>query len=245
MPLKYLHIHGPLVVTLWLGLFLDSSFLAEYFPQNQLLTNGLVLMVFVWMFTHVSKTVKQLMLFGVGIAYLGEVTLSIGLGMYTYRLGNVPLYVPFGHALVYAGVYYIIKEPLIRQQQDKIIAALYALMFIYASAWLALASDVFGFVCMLLVILLFRRHPETRLFFLIMFFMVVYLELLGTYYQCWAWPSALFGTFAWLPSANPPSGIGVVYFAFDAACLLLYKLRNPKKWVRFRQLQKVATNKGL
>ena len=238
MHLKYLHIHGSLIVTLWLGLFLDSTYLSEFVPKNQFITNALVLIVFTWVFLHVSKLVQQLMIFGVVIAYIGEVTLSLGLGMYTYRLGNVPLYVPFGHAIVYAGVYYITKEPWVRLHQEKITRILYPLMIIYASLWLIYAHDVFGFVCMLFVLILFRRHPETKLFFLIMFFMVVYLELLGTYYQCWTWPSIWFDKLAWMPSANPPSGIGVVYFAFDAACLLLYKFRNPKKWVRFRQRQK-------
>jgi len=70
-----------------------------------------------------------------------------------------------------------------------------------------------------------------------MFFMVVYLELWGTYYQCWGWPPIWFDVFSWIPSANPPSGIGVIYFAFDAACLLAYKMFNLQKWHRFRQMQ--------
>jgi len=238
MKLKFIHIYGPLLVTLWLGLFLDSSLLAQHIPNNQIITNILVLLVFTWIFFHVSKITKQLMLFGVVIAYAGEVTLALGLGMYTYRLENVPLYVPFGHAIVYAGVYYITKEPLVRQHQTSINRVLYPLMIIYATLWLVFAADVFGFICMLIIIGLFKRHPETKLFFLIMFFMVVYLELLGTYYQCWAWPNIWFDTLRWLPSANPPSGIGVVYFAFDAICLLGYKYFNLKKWRRFRALQK-------
>ncbi|MDQ7002685.1 MAG: hypothetical protein Q9N02_08395, partial [Ghiorsea sp.] len=122
--------------------------------------------------------------------------------------------------------------------QQRIIRFLYAAMLLYSLAWLVLANDVFGFMCMLVVVLLFKRIPEIKLFFLVMFFMVVFLEILGTHYQCWAWPPIWFDVFTWVPSANPPSGIGVAYFVFDAACLLAYKMLNLKKWQRFRNIQR-------
>ncbi len=238
MSLKYSHIYGPLLVTLWLGLFLDSTIVAGYYPDNQLLTNGLVLLVFSWIFLHVSKVARKLMLLAVVISYGGEIFFAIVLGMYTYRLENVPLYVPFGHAIVYAGVYYITREAWVRKRQQTIITALYPLMIIYAALWLIFANDLFGFVSTLVIIALFRRHPETKLFFLLMFFMVVYLELLGTYYQCWYWPPIWFDTLAWMPSANPPSGIGAFYFGLDGLCLLFYKYLNLENWRRLRAIQR-------
>jgi len=174
------------------------------------------------------------------ISYGGEVVFALGLGMYTYRLENVPLYVPFGHALVYAAVYYMTKERWVRKHQKRIISTLYPIIIIYATLWLIFANDVFGFVCMLVILVLFHRRPETKIFFSLMFFMVVYLELVGTYYQCWHWPSIWFGELSWVPSANPPSGIGVVYFAFDAGCLLCYKYLNLTSWRRFRAIQRIA-----
>jgi hypothetical protein len=174
---------------------------------------------------------------GVPIALAGEVTLSIGLGMYTYRLENVPHYVPLGHAIVYASVYYITKEPWVRQHQAGIIKILYATMFFYSLLWLIFAHDVFGFACTLIAMYLFKKFPDTKLFFLIMFFMVVYLELIGTHYGCWVWPPVWFNQFTWMPSANPPSGIGAAYFLFDASCLLAYKILNPKRWMRVRSFQ--------
>jgi len=238
MPLKYAHIYGPVLVTLWLGLFLDSYIVAEYFPQNQLLTNALVILVFIWVFSHVSKVAKQLMIFGVFLAYAGEVILALGLGMYTYRLDNVPFYVPLGHALVYAAVYYMTREQWLRKYKQDINNTLYFLIILYATLWLIFAQDVLGFACMLIILLMFRRFPDTKLFFLLMFFMVAYLELVGTYYQCWAWPEIWFGKISWVPSANPPSGISVIYFAFDALCFLCYKLFNLNKWQRFNTMRK-------
>lgn len=238
--MKFAHIYAPVLFTLWFGLFLDSAYAGSLFAGNQLLTNVWVILVFAYVFSRVSSVAKKLMLLGVVISYAGEVVFALGLGMYTYRLENVPLYVPFGHALVYAAVYYMTKEPWLRKHHRRITSMLYPIIIIYAALWLVLASDVLGFACMLVILVLFHRRPETKLFFSLMFFMVVYLELLGTYYQCWHWPNIWFGQLSWLPSANPPSGIGVVYFAFDAGCLLGYKYLNLNIWRRFRTIQKLV-----
>jgi hypothetical protein len=178
------------------------------------------------------------MLYGLVVALAGEVFFSLILEMYRYRLGNVPVYVPFGHALIYASVYYFVREPVVFRHRQRIIALLYPLMILYSTLWLLLAHDVLGFVCMLTVLLLLRRWPESRLFFLLMFFMIVYLELMGTAYGCWHWPPVWFGHFDWVPSANPPSGISVFYFGFDAGCLWLYKHLNRGQWCRMRAMQR-------
>lgn len=232
MPLKFTRIYGPVLITLWLGLFLDSTTVAAYIANNQLLTNILVLIVFAWVFHHVSRIARQLMIYGVFISFAGEVTLALGLGMYTYRLGNVPLYVPLGHAMVYAAVYYFTREPWVRRHRQHMISLLYPIMIIYSLLWFFWAGDLLGLLCTIIIILLLRRHPETQLFFLIMFFLVVYLELVGTYYQCWQWPPIWFNTITLIPSANPPSGISVVYFALDGLCLLAYRLLHARAWQR-------------
>jgi len=237
MPLKFAHIYLPAMAVIWLGLSIDSVAVTQYLSYGQGITNILVALVFLWIFSHVSKVSKQLMFFGVVISYAAELTLSLGLGMYTYRLENVPHYVPLGHAIVYAAVYYITKEPWVRKHQKRIIAFLYPSIIVYSFAWFFIASDLFGLLCMLTALYLFKRMPETRLFFLFMFFMVVYLELLGTYYGCWVWPPVWFDVFTWMPSANPPSGIGAVYFGLDAACLLAYKMLHLQAWRRFRLIQ--------
>ena len=235
--LKFAHIYIPGILVIGVGLFIDSLYITQFTDHGQDITNALVLIVYLWMLFKTSKVTRILMLLGVPIALAGEVTLSIGLGMYTYRLENVPHYVPLGHAIVYASIYYITKEPWVRQHQKGIIKVLYTTMFIYSLAWLVFAHDVFGFICTLIAMLLFKKFPDTKLFFLMMFFMVVYLELIGTHYGCWEWPPVWFDIFTWIPSANPPSGIGAAYFLFDASCLLAYKMLKPKHWTRVRSLQ--------
>ena len=202
-----------------------------------------MLLTFLWIYKHVSLQVKQLMLFGLIVALGGEILFSLVLGMYTYRLENLPIYVPFGHTLIYTSVYYLIKEPVIQEYKTEIIQVFYVLMIVYSTLWFLLGDDTFGFLCMLLILFLLKRYPFTKLFFLIMFFTIVYLELMGTYYQCWHWPLYLFDQFSWLQSSNPPSGISVFYFAFDAGCLWFYKRFNPTKWKRLKSFRRLKAKR--
>ncbi|MAD42274.1 MAG: hypothetical protein CL623_07775 [Arcobacter sp.] len=240
---KYLHIYLPVFFILWLGLFIDSKVVSNYFENNQYITNILVLFVFIWIYLKVSVKIKKLMLYGLIMAFLGEALFALVLGMYTYRLENLPLYVPLGHSIIYAAVFYIAKEPILKRNKDLSIKILYILMILYSSSWLVFANDVFGFVCMLVIVYLFKKKPHTKLFFLIMFFMIVYLELIGTHFQNWYWPEIWFDKIPFIPSANPPSGISVFYFGFDVGCLLIYKLLNKQKWKRLRNLQKIKREK--
>ena len=243
---KYSHIYLPVLFVLWLGLFVDSTSIAKEFSSdqtNQWITNIIVLVCFIWVYIKVSVKIKKLMLYGLIMAFIGEVVFALVLGMYTYRLENLPIYVPLGHSLVYAAVFYISKEPLVKLNQELIIKILYFLMFTYSTVWLILANDMFGFICMVLIIVILKRKPHTKLFFLIMFFMIVYLELLGTYYECWVWPEIWFDKVSFISSANPPSGISVFYFGFDIGCLLIYRQFNKVSWKRLRNLQKLKREK--
>ena len=237
--LQYHHIYLPTILFLWVGLFLDSADLSNSLPYNQWLTNLLAIIVYYWVYNQVSKQIKRIMLFGILVAIFGEVLFSLVLGMYHYRLGNIPLYVFLGHSLVYTGVYYMARESVVKKHRQTFVSALYFSMILYSTLWLVLANDVFGFLCMLGVVLLLKRYQSSSLFFLLMFFMVAYLELLGTYYQCWYWPDIWFNQFSSVPSANPPSGIGFFYFAFDAGCLWLYKVFDRERWRRFLIIRQV------
>ena len=237
MLLRYTHIYVPVIILLWLGLFIDSQYFSTYLPNNQWLTNGLVLIMFAHIIRQVSNVARHLMLVGVLLAYGGELILALVLGMYSYRLDNVPLYVPFGHALVYVAIYYICKEQWVRHHKERIISLLYSVMIVYSLLWLVFGNDLLGFMFTLTIMVLFRIYPDTRLFFLLMFYMVVYLELLGTWYGCWQWPSIWFNQIPLIPSANPPSGVSVIYFTFDALCMLGYRLLHQGSWQRLQRFR--------
>lgn len=235
--LRYAHIYLTVLVTLLIGLFIDGVWISNIMPHSQWVTNALTFMVFIWVYSQVSPRLKKLILYGLVIALGGELVFSLGLGMYTYRLHNLPIYVPLGHTLIYTAVYYLIKEPRIKAMQPALTKVLFWAMILYSAGWLIFARDLFGFACTLLILWVFHRRPHTKPYFLAMFFAVVLLELLGTYFQCWAWPEIWFGKFTWVSSANPPAGIAVFYFGFDAGCLWFYKRLNPQIWDRFMRLR--------
>jgi len=235
--LQHLGIYLGIVFWLIIGLYLDGTEMAQKITYGQWVTNMITLAFFSWIYQSASRKNKKIILYGLVIAFGGEVVFSLILGMYTYRLGTLPIYVPLGHTIIYMGVYYFTKEPLVLAHKDQIVKILYPLMIVYATGWLVLQSDVFGFACALVILLLFKRRPNSRLFFLVMFFVIAYLELLGTYFQAWRWPEVWFDKVSFVPSANPPSAISVFYFAFDAGCLWAYSRLNPVKWQRFRRLR--------
>ena len=73
---------------------------------------------FVLFFKSTSR-IRELMIYAVLIGFLGEHLFSIALNMYTYRLGNVPLYVPPGHAIVYIAAVYFCKESIVKNYRKQ------------------------------------------------------------------------------------------------------------------------------
>ena len=97
---------GTLFLFIAFGLFLDSFYMVKITKNAQLYANISMLVGFTIVFWQVNKRVKEQMIAAVIIAIIGEYLFSIVLGMYTYRLQNVPHYVPPGHAIVYVAVLY-------------------------------------------------------------------------------------------------------------------------------------------
>ncbi|MBU1468072.1 MAG: hypothetical protein KJ883_17215, partial [Gammaproteobacteria bacterium] len=162
--LQYKSIYIPVLLMLWFGLFIDSQSLAERVHYSQWITNGLVLLCFAWVYSRVTARIKKLMLYGIFLALIGEVVFSLLLGMYEYRLENVPLYVPLGHSLIYAAVFYIQKEKIIQHNKVRVVSILYWGMIVYSSLWLLLDQDRLGFLCMLGVVLFLKKKPGNELF---------------------------------------------------------------------------------
>lgn len=158
---------------------------------------------------------------GVVVVYasLVEYVCSGWLGVYVYRLHNVPAFVPPGHGLVYLCALAIARSAWAHRQPWLLPATLTA-----CGAWavwgltLSPTLDVLGafwFGCLLV----FARWGKSPLVYAGAFLVVSYLEVLGTSLGTWAWqqhdPTGL------LPIGNPPSGIAGGYAWFDAAALAL------------------------
>lgn len=230
---------GALYLFILFGLFLDSFYMLEIIEDAQFYANITMLIGFSITFWQVNKRVKEQMVFAVIVAFFGEYLFSIALGMYTYRLDNVPLYIPPGHALVYVAVLYFSKAKSIIKHRLKLEKVFAIFIFMYATVFLIFKNDVFGFIMTITTLFILRNKSRERLFYLTMYISVAYLEIIGTTYSCWKWPATAWGIFDFLPSYNPPSGISLFYFLLDLGCLWFYKQRHKMAWSRMKNIKRI------
>ena len=100
---------GILFLYIFLGLFVDSIYVVENYHDLQWLANVIMVIMFSITLYNVTLRIREQLLYATLIGFVGEYLFSVGMGMYTYRLENIPHYIPMGHALVYAGVLYFTK----------------------------------------------------------------------------------------------------------------------------------------
>ncbi len=152
------------------------------------------------------------------VATCAEVVGSIIWGVYTYRLENLPSFVPPCHGLVYlAGASLAVwaasrKDLLVR------VALVAVLAWGIAGVTVLPRSDVGGAIgaALLAVYLIRGRAPEI---YAGVFLVVAWLELYGTAIGTWEWAVTIPGT--GVPQGNPPSGVASGYVWFDIVALAL------------------------
>jgi len=153
----------------------------------------------------------------VGIATLGEILGSIVWGVYTYRLENLPAFVPPGHGLVYLGG--LSLATLVARRPGVLVGTAIAGSTIWALLGLSIlpSTDVSGALgCTFLVLVLLRTR---RSVYAGVFVVVAALEIYGTALGTWTWNGIVPGL--GLPQGNPPSGAASGYVVFDVLALSL------------------------
>ncbi len=219
-------------------LFFDSIYFSENVTSSQITVNIIMIGGFIRMFLRCPPRIKESMIYAVLIGIVGEYFFSLGMEMYTYRLENVPIYVPLGHGVLFCRVLLFSKTSIVKRNSaslEQIFSIVIALLSLF---YLVFLNDVFGFVMTILVFLMMLKRPNDRLFFYTMYLMVAALEIGGTAFGCWKWPNTAFGVFPLLPSNNPPSGISLFYFLLDVSCFFVYKTVNHKTWTRFKRINR-------
>jgi len=151
-------------------------------------------------------------------ATVAELTGSILWGVYSYRLHNLPAFVPPAHGLVFmAGV--SLSEALRRHARTLVLVAAAG-----ASVWGVLGLtllprlDAAGALGVPLL-LAFLWRSRARAAYAGVFLVVAALELYGTAIGTWRWAAELPGL--GIPDGNPPSGVASGYVWFDVMALLL------------------------
>jgi hypothetical protein len=154
------------------------------------------------------------------VATCAEIIGSVIWGVYVYRLGNLPLFVPPGHGLVYLTGLRFSQLPLFVARPRLLVNGAIAAVAIWALLGLAALgrTDVAGAVgaAILILFLLRGRMPTV---YAGVFFAVAFLEIYGTAVGTWTWQEYIPGL--GVPDGNPPSGAASGYVFFDIAALAL------------------------
>jgi hypothetical protein len=208
-------------VAVWIALVLGADRFAAIWEQRALgLITWLVLLA---LLRGESRQVRAQVAVVVVYATCIEYLASPLLGVYTYRLHNVPAFVPPGHGMVYLGALALGRSALFTAYRRPVVYGTLAVAGLWAAWGLLLAqrNDAFGAImfAFLAAFLLAGRAPTV---YAGAFVICSYLELVGTRVGTWTWsthdPTGLFGV------GNPPSGIPGGYCFFDAAALTVAPL---------------------
>lgn len=171
------------------------------------------------------------------VATVGEIIGSIIWGAYTYRLGNLPLFVPPGHGLVYLTGLRISQTRFAVEHRAAFVRT--ALALICGWGVLGLTGvlgrhDVAGAVgCATLAAFIIGSRRAGTLYAGV-FLAVAALEIYGTAVGTWQWAELIPGID--VRNGNPPSGAASGYVLFDI-CALAF---GPKLLAAVRRVRRPA-----
>ncbi len=202
------------IVLFVLGLLLDQTVPV----WGQWITNVVVWCVFGGLLWLANAEARFSLLICVLYATLGELFLSLVWGLYEYRLHNVPLFVPAGHALLFTvGVW---VAPALPASLPRLLpwAFLPYLIFATVTGMDTLNSLLF------LMFLGCLRWGSAKALYATMFLLSLLLEIYGTWLGNWRWVYDVpwFG----LTSINPPLAAGAFYCMLDV--LVVWTLNRLK-----------------
>ena len=188
---------------------------------GQLLADSLTAVYLVVLLWGLDSDERLMVMIFVPFSALAEYLFSSVFEVYTYRLEAVPIYVPLGHAILFSTGLMLSKLPIFTTQNriQSILLTIQGLLF--AGAILFLRDIFSAILCILFGLVLWWRGY--RFIYLIMSFLVLYIELLGTGLGSWIWQEKAFNLFQ---TSNPPFGAFVFYVFGDIAVLKMSRYCN-------------------
>lgn len=181
----------------------------------------------------VTRRQRQQVWICVGIATLVELYGSVLWGVYHYRLGGIPFYVPPGHGVIYLAATLLASSPLfarypkVTKSVALVAAGAWAIAGVSLIPWLGGRWDIVGaFFFIYFATFVLRTNRGT--FFSAVFLLTSLLEICGTAFGDWRW--AALAPALGVGVGNPPSVIAGAYCCLDALVLLTYRLGLSKGW---------------
>jgi len=194
------------------ALYIPALLIADTRGLISQLALGLATLAFLGVFAQRSEADTRQIIWAILVATTGEIVLSLGWGLYTYHNALIPLYVPFGHGVFYALAAESAQQQTLRRFARPITHAVLVAGSIIAAVSFIFFHDQWGLLWWIAAAILVMRS-RNQLLLSTCFVYTILLEWLGTAIGNWQWAAAV--PFVGLRSANPPSGVGILYILLD------------------------------
>jgi hypothetical protein len=186
---------------------------------------GVATAAFLWLFGRGSGVPARQIVCAIVVATVGEVVLSIAWGLYSYRHALIPLYVPPGHGLFYTLAAVAARQEILRMHARAITRGVLVGGSVLAITSLVFFSDAWGLLWWLGALALIR-FSRNQLLLSACFVFTIVLEWTGTAIGNWQWAATV--PFVGVHSANPPSGVGILYIVLDLIVMSIAgRVREP------------------
>jgi hypothetical protein len=204
---------GVLAVGLWADVHVDLP--------GQCAIGAAVWALFLALIAPLPAPERRLYLACVAIATAGELFLTLGWGLYSYRLGNVPLFVPPGHALML-----MLGFSLTRRMPEAAARAILGGAGVYTVLAAASGLDTLAVPLYLMLAVSVLSLPAHTRLFASSFVLTLTLELYGTALGNWYWDRDV--PWVGLVTTNPPAIAGAFYCTLHALAIGFMSLPKVK-----------------
>ena len=208
-----------ILATIGGGLALDQAWPGH----GQVAVSAAAWMVMVALLRRIGPPDRRALLACLVIATAGEVFLSLVWGLYRYRQGNIPLFVPPGHVLLF-----FLGTQIAQRLPDRAVGWVAALAAPLVGALALLGRDTLGPLLFALFLACLWLSPSRKLY-ATMFVLSLAMELYGTWIGNWRWNDAV--PWLGLTTANPPVAAGAFYCVLD---LLVVSVTTASRPARLR-----------
>ena len=192
-----------IVATIVGGLALDQ----HWSRHGQLAVSVAAWVVFAVLWVRARERERPALLACLLYATAGEIFLSLAWGLYEYRLGNIPFFVPPGHVLLF-----LLGTRIAARLRDGsewwIAAAALPLVAVFAGT----GRDTLGPALFALFFACMALSPARKLY-ATMFVLSLAMELYGTWVGNWRWAADV--PWLGLTADNPPIAAGAFYCVLD------------------------------
>ncbi len=178
--------------------------------------------LYLWFLRGLGAGGRTMMVLCLLYATVGEVLLSLVWRVYDYRLGNLPLFVPPGHVLLF-----LLGLTIAPHLSTRLVRTIAMAAAVAATALALSGRDTFSAVLVAVFLASVWLGRERHLY-ATMFVLALLMELYGTWLGNWTWHPRV-GTTG-LVTLNPPMAAGAFYCALDLLVMQSMRLvrsRHP------------------